>query len=44
MEEKMGDYKQALQIYLQVISEKSIENPKISLRIAKCYLKLRDKK
>jgi hypothetical protein len=44
MEEKMGDYKLALQIYLRIISEKGIEDPKILLRIAKCYIKLREKK
>jgi len=44
MEEKMGDYKLALQIYLEIISDKQIVDPKILLRIAKCYIKLRDRK
>jgi len=29
MEEKMGDYKLALQIYLEIISDKRIIDPKI---------------
>jgi hypothetical protein len=29
MEEKMGDYKLALQIYLEIISYKGIVDPKI---------------
>jgi hypothetical protein len=44
MEEKMGDYKLALQIYLEIISDKGFVDPKILLRIAKCYIKLRDRK
>lgn len=29
IEENMGDYKKALQIYMQIISEKGFEDPKI---------------
>ena len=40
----MGDYKLALQIYLEFISDKGNVDPKIQLRIAKCYIKLRERK
>lgn len=45
IEENIGDYKKAIQVYMQVISQKKgLLDPKISLRMAKCYMKLKERK
>ena len=44
MEENIGDYRKAIQIYKQISSMTDQEDPMISLRIAKCFIKLKDKK